>query len=101
MATSVNDNPAEQRFEITVDGELAGYVDYRKDGSEYALPHTRVYPQFEGRGIGGRLITGALDEIASRGGTVLPYCPFVPTVIRDNPQYLDLVPEGQRSTFGL
>jgi predicted GNAT family acetyltransferase len=101
MTTNVQDNAADSRFEITVDGELAGYVDYRKDGDEYALPHTRVFSQFEGRGIGGQLISGALSEIASRGGTVLPYCPFVPKVIRDNPEFLDLVREDQRSTFGL
>jgi predicted GNAT family acetyltransferase len=101
MTTTVQDNSADSRFEITVDGELAGYVDYRKDGDEYALPHTRVFTQFEGRGIGGQLISGALTEIAARGGTVLPYCPFVPKVIRDNPAFLDLVPENQRATFGL
>lgn len=101
MTTTVHDNSAESRFEIEVDGRLAGYVDYRRDGDEYALPHTRVLTEFEGRGIGGQLIVGALDEIASRGGTVLPYCPFVPKVIRDHPEYLELVPESQRSTFEL
>lgn len=101
MATIVQDNPTDSRFEITVEGELAGYVDYRLDGQEYALPHTRVLPPFEGRGIGGQLVTGALAEIASRGGTVLPYCPFVPKVIRDNPEYLKLVPTDQREMFGL
>ena len=52
MTTTVADNPASSRFEITVDGELAGFLDYRKDGDEYALPHTRIFPQFEGRGLG-------------------------------------------------
>ncbi|MCD9197397.1 GNAT family N-acetyltransferase [Aeromicrobium wangtongii] len=101
MTTEIHDNALDSRFEITVDGDLAGYVDYRKHGDEYALPHTRVYPQFEGRGIGGQLISGALSEIAARGGTVLPYCPFVPKVIRDNPEFVELVPADQRSTFGL
>lgn len=101
MTTTVQDNPTEHRFEITIDDELAGYVDYRKHGDEYALPHTRVLPQFEGRGVGGQLIVGALTEIAERGGTVLPYCPFVPKVIRDNPEFLALVPEDQRATFEL
>ena len=33
MTTTVADNPASSRFEITVDGEaLAGFLDYRKDG---------------------------------------------------------------------
>lgn len=101
MTTTVQDNSAASRFEITIDEDLAGYVDYRKDGNEYALPHTRVFPQFEGRGVGGQLIVGALTQIAERGGTVLPYCPFVPKVIRDNPEFLDLVPVDQRGTFDL
>ena len=101
MSTDVNDNAPESRFEITVDGRLAGYVDYRRDGDEYALPHTKVLTEFEGQGIGSRLIVETLREIASRGGTVLPYCPFVPKVIRDHPELVDLVPEQQRATFGL
>jgi predicted GNAT family acetyltransferase len=101
MTTSVQDNAAESRFEITVDGDLAGYVDYHLDGDEYALPHTRVFPQFGGRGVGGQLIAGALTEIASRGGSVLPYCPFVPKVIRDHPEFLDLVPADRRGDFDL
>ncbi|MCW2830078.1 MAG: family N-acetyltransferase [Aeromicrobium sp.] len=101
MTTSVRDNATASRFEITIDDELAGFVDYRKHGDEYALPHTRVFPQFEGRGVGGDLIIGTLTEIAARGGTVLPYCPFVPKVIRDHPEFVELVPADQRSTFGL
>jgi predicted GNAT family acetyltransferase len=101
MRTIVQDNPDSSRFEITVDGELAGFVDYRKDGDEYALPHTRIFTAYEGRGLGGELVRGALETIQERGGTVLPYCPFVPKVIRDNPEFLPLVPEGQRATFGL
>ncbi len=101
MATTVQDAPERSRFEIEVDGELAGFIDYRKDGDEYALPHTRIYPQFGGRGLGGELVRGALEEIAERGGTVLPYCPFVPKVIRDNPELVKLVPEDQRASFGV
>lgn len=101
MTTTVADNPASSRFEITVDGELAGFLDYRKDGDEYAIPHTRIYTHFEGHGLGSELVSRALSEIAARGGTVLPYCPFVPKVIRDNPELVELVPKDQRETFGL
>ncbi len=101
MTTTVQDAPERSRFEIEVDGELAGFLDYRKDGDEYALPHTRIYPQFEGRGLGHELVRGALEEIAERGGTVLPYCPFVPKVIRDNPEFTELVREEERAGFGL
>lgn len=101
MTTTLADNPASSRFELTVDGELAGFLDYRKDGDEYAIPHTRIYTQYEGRGLGSELVSGALSEIAARGGTVLPYCPFVPKVIRDHPEFLELVPEDKRGMFGL
>lgn len=101
MTTEVLDNPSSSRFEITVNGDLAGWVDYRVDGDVYALPHTRVLPDFEGRGIGSQLIVGALEQISERGGQVLPYCPFVPKVIRDHPEHLDLVPVDERPTFGL
>ena len=101
MTTVVQDNPAASRFEITIDDELAGYVDYREHEGEYALPHTRVLPAYEGRGVGSELVVGALEHIRDAGGTVLPYCPFVPKVIRDHPEFTDLVPEDQRATFGL
>jgi predicted GNAT family acetyltransferase len=101
MTTTVQDNPAASRFEVTVDGDLAGFLDYRKHGDEYALPHTRIFTQYEGNGLGTTLVCGSLAEIAARGGTALPYCPFVPKVILDHPEFLALVPEDQRATFGL
>lgn len=101
MSEIVQDSPEASRFEIEVDGVLAGYVDYRRDGDTYALPHTKVLPQFEGQGIGSRLVVGALEQIKERGGSVLPYCPFVPKVIRDHPELTDLVPEDQRAMFGV
>ena len=101
MTTIVQDAPERSRFEIEVDGELAGFLDYRKDGDEYALPHTRIYSQYEGNGFGHELVRSALVQISERGGTVLPYCPFVPRVIRENPELTDLVREEERPTFGL
>jgi predicted GNAT family acetyltransferase len=101
MTTTVQDIPAQSRFEITVDDELAGFLDYRRHGDEYALPHTRIFTQYEGHGLGSALVSAALAEISERGGTVLPYCPFVPKVIRDHPEYVELVPKEQREIFGL
>lgn len=98
----VLDNPTHSRFELVDDdGTLIGFLDYRRHGDEYALPHTKIDPRFEGRGHGHTLVEGALAEIAARGGTVLPYCPFVPRVIADHPEFLALVPEDRRADFGL
>lgn len=85
------DNPAQSRFEAHIDGELAGFMDYVLDGGQYAIPYTRVFPQFGGRGLGGRLVAAALTEIDARGGTVVPICPFVPKVIDEHPEFAHLV----------
>jgi predicted GNAT family acetyltransferase len=101
MKTAVTDNPSASRFEITVDDELAGYLDYREDRGEYAIPHTRVFPQFRHQGVGAALVVSSLEAIRDRRGTVLPYCPFVPKVIRDHPELAELVPESERESFGV
>jgi predicted GNAT family acetyltransferase len=101
MDTAVKDNPAASRFEMTVDDELVGYLDYREQGGEYSIPHTRVFPQFEGRGYGAKLVVRALETIRDRHGTVLPYCSFVPKVMREHPELAELVPESERASFGV
>jgi predicted GNAT family acetyltransferase len=101
MTTAVQDNPAASRFEISVDDELVGYLNYRENDGEYAIPHTRVFPQYEGHGFGAKLVVRALETIRERHGTVLPYCSFVPKVMRDHPELAELVPESERASFGL
>jgi uncharacterized protein len=101
MADEVIDNPDERRYEIHSDGQLAGYLVYGSRPGLIALVHTETLPEFEGRGFGGELVRGALDDARARGMSVLPFCPFVNGWIERHPEYLDLVPEGERERFGL
>lgn len=101
MTTTVTDNPGQERYEIRVDGELAGYGAYHLRDGVVALLHTEVDPAFEGRGLASALIQEALDDIRSRGLSVRPYCPFVRHYIAGHPSYLGLVPEADRERFGL
>jgi predicted GNAT family acetyltransferase len=101
MTTAVTDNPSASRFEITVDDELAGYLDYREHDGEYTIPHTRVFTRYEGHGHGSTLVVQALETIRERRGTVLPYCSFVPKVMREHPELAELVPESERASFGV
>ncbi|MCF6736818.1 GNAT family N-acetyltransferase, partial [Blastococcus sp. KM273129] len=53
MTTSapvVVDDRAAGRFEVLVDGQVAGYAEYRRRGPSVAFTHTVVEPEFEGRG---------------------------------------------------
>jgi uncharacterized protein len=98
----VVDEPGRQRFEIRVDGESAGFAEYRRSNGLIAFIHTLIDPRFEGRGLGTRLITEALDRARAAGLAVLPFCPFVRAFIASHASdYLDLVPEAYRPEFGL
>jgi uncharacterized protein len=98
---TVTDNPTEEQFEIHDGDRRAGFVAYEQQGRELLLLHTEVDPQFEGRGLGGRLARQVLDTARERGLEVLPYCPFIRGWIQRHPDYLDLVPTDRRSEFRL
>jgi len=74
-ALQVTDNRAESRFELWVDGLLAE-LPYRLNGKRLVLIHTEVPEELEGRGLGGALVTAAIDRAAREGLTVVPLCPF-------------------------
>jgi hypothetical protein len=96
---AIADNPAESRFEVSVDGELAGLATYRDGHAGRAFTHTEVAADYEGLGLASQLIRYALDEARSTGRKVLPLCPFVRSFIGSHPSYRELVAQPER--FGL
>jgi uncharacterized protein len=98
---TVVDHTEAHRFEVRVDGVVAGYAEYRRRGGSVAFTHTVVDDAFEGRGLGSALARGALDAVRAEGSAVLPFCPFIRSWIQRHPDYADLVPEGRRAEFGL
>lgn len=89
-----HDVPERHRYEARVDGELAGYIEYRPAGRERVFRHTQVLDAFEGKGVGSALVRAALDDLRARGLTVRPLCPFVAEWLRRHPDQLDLVTDG-------
>jgi len=91
------------RFEIHVDGCLAGFAQYRmKDPGLIVFTHTEIDDAYEGRGLGSTLVRAALDAARDRGLAVRPDCPFVRAYIARHPDaYLDLVPEELRARLDL
>lgn len=96
--STVRDNPAARRFELDVDGALA-VAQYRLDGDTILFTHTEVPARLQGRGIGSRLVRGALDAARARGLRVVPLCSFVADYVRRHPEVKDLVdPAARRRT---
>ena len=97
----VTDNPSAERYEITVDGELAGFAEYRGHGATRAFTHTEVAERFAGRGLATELIRAALDDVRAHGRTIIPICPFVKAFLAEHREYLDLVDAPIRASFNL
>jgi predicted GNAT family acetyltransferase len=89
----VVDNPQTFRYEVFVSGENVGFCSYRQFEDVVLLPHAEVSPNVRGRGIGGALARGALDDLRRQDRKVVPLCPFIADFIRRNPEYADLVAE--------
>ncbi len=91
MDVAVADHPEAARYEITVDGDRAGFVTYRLSPGLIAFLHAEVDPAQERRGLGSRLVRGALDDARARGLTVRPVCPFVQWFVATHEEYTDLL----------
>jgi predicted GNAT family acetyltransferase len=94
MACIVTKNEAAARYELHVDGELAGVADYVERGDVVVIPHTEIDPSRRGQGLGAVLVQGALDDLRPTGRRVVPSCWYVAQFIDENPSYKDLLADA-------
>jgi hypothetical protein len=91
----VVEDDAAQRYNALLGAEMAGFVTYRGRGERRVLVHTEVDPQFEGRGVGSRLVKGVLEDLRGRGIRAQVLCPFITDYLKRHPDYSDVVePRG-------
>lgn len=91
MSNTIEFNASEHRYEIHVDGTLAGFTKALVDGDVVTFPHTVVADEFEGQGLAGQLVTGALDDVRAQGKKVIATCPYVARFIEKHAEYADLL----------
>ncbi len=84
-------NEAARRFETTIDGHTAELT-YRRRDDRLVLVHTEVPGELEGMGVGGALVTAAVDFAAEEGVTVVPRCPFARSWLERHPDVAKRVP---------
>lgn len=89
----VVDEPGQQRYVARLGGRVVGFAEYRAVRGRRILFHTEVDPSVEGRGVGSRLASGALDDIRARGLRVTVKCPFIAAFVARHPEYGDLPAE--------
>ena len=88
--TDVVNNKAHLRYELTVDGHLAATY-YKISDGVITFVHTEVPPELGGRGVGSKLVKGALDQVRADGLKVIAECPFVKAYIGKHAEYSDLL----------
>jgi uncharacterized protein len=74
MNAEFRNNPASYRYEIWVDGELAGYAQYGTGRGRITFVHTEVHEPYEGMGLGSQLARSALADArqGAVGDAILP-----------------------------
>lgn len=101
MSVEVSDRPERHRYEILVDGELAGVAAYRiVNPRRFVFTHTEVDGNFAHQGLGSKLIGAAMSDVQRRGIEVVPECPFVHKYLTEHRE-IAVVPEDERARFGL
>ncbi|MGN8026701.1 GNAT family N-acetyltransferase [Microbacterium sp. 22242] len=75
-------NEAASRYEISSDGALAGFAEFRRRPGEILFTHTEVDPAFQGQGLAAKLAAAALADAVAIGDTIVPYCPYIANYLR-------------------
>ena len=88
----VKNNEELSQFEAKLGGGEKALVGYRteEDGALNLL-HTEVPPEFEGKGVGTRLVRETLEQIKAAGKKIIPSCPFIAAFIKRHSEYSGLV----------
>ena len=94
MDLRVVDNPEELRYELWLGATRAGFIEYRSEPGTILLVHTEVDPAVGWRGLGTRLVAGALDDLRARDLKLVALCPFVRAFLRHHREYADLEARG-------
>jgi uncharacterized protein len=92
MSDVVN-NRADHRYELAVDGHTAATY-YKIADNVITFVHTEVPPELGGKGIGSKLVKGALDQVRAEGLKVVAQCPFVKAYIDKHGEYADLLKQA-------
>ncbi|PTT06396.1 GNAT family N-acetyltransferase [Flavobacterium sp. HMWF030] len=68
-------------FEAVEDGKEAGKMTYTWAGdSKFIIDHTEVSPEFNGKGVGKKLLMAAVEYARTNDLKIIPLCPFAKSV---------------------
>jgi len=79
-------------FEAIEDGKEAGKMTYTWAGdSKFIIDHTEVSPDFNGKGVGKKLVMAAVEYARANNLKIIPLCPFAKSVFDKVPEIHDVL----------
>lgn len=90
-SSEVRNDTGGSRFVAGPAGQEAELL-YRLRDGRLVLVHTEVPMELEGHGIGGKLVSAAVDYAAEHGLAVVPSCPFARSWLDRHPDVAARVP---------
>jgi uncharacterized protein len=79
------------RFNISVEGHRAGFVEFTDRGDQRIFTHTEVADEFGGRGLATILIDQALQVTRDAGLRIVALCPMVEGFVEKHHEFADVV----------
>lgn len=87
----VRDNKQEKRFEMNLGDGKQAFIQYAARGEGVVeLIHTEVPEEFEGQGIGSKLVRETFEFLQEENLRMIPTCRFVAVYLQRHPEYKSL-----------
>ena len=85
-APFIRDNRARGRYELRIDGEPTGWLEYRHSRTSMIITRTEIAPDHQGQGLGPLLVKRALEDARAAGKAVIPACAFAKGYLARHPE---------------
>lgn len=89
METSVRRRTDPDRFEISVDGAVAGSTLFADHEGRRIFYHTEVAPEHGGKGLAGEVVGEALRRTVDEGMRVVAVCPYVTKYVNTHEEFAE------------
>jgi predicted GNAT family acetyltransferase len=79
-------------FDLSVDGQKAGYLDYHlPDAKTMVVEYVEIDPARRGRGLGQQLVGAAVDWARAHQRGIEPWCSYARAVIARTAEFQDVL----------